>query len=161
MNSPAMSILAPCDVWRRGVLLCVGSVEDAEAACREHGVELDGERKAKLRENIDAAAVCMTVNDNADVLIWSQRPIPVPCLAHECVHAAAAILQKVGADGEEARAYLVEHLLDCLTSSVGVPFRSSPDAASRTTQKQTARSSRSGSPLRSFWKMPFCHHPLS
>lgn len=157
-----VTTLAWCDVWRRGVVFAVGPDDlVAEAIRKRYDVEIPQSVRDNMAdlENTGGLALTASSTGTNDILIWAPRPIGLPCLVHECVHAATKILEYVGADNsDEARAYLTEFLFGRFSAVTScVRSRSSrADASSRKAGRSGRSSHRDLSARVSASRLPSC-----
>ena len=144
-----VTTLAWCDVWRRGVVFAVGPDDlVAEAILKTYGVAIPQSVRGDMADLEKTGGQALTASTTGinDILIWAPHPVGLPCLVHECVHAATKILEYVGADdSDEARAYLTEYLFGQFSAVTScVRSRSSQDGASSRKAGRSGRFSHRG-----------------
>ena len=118
----ACAAFAYCDVWKRGVALCVGPLDMVNDCLADFGMfPLTDAELRLIGENHDDKKhwdATTHLKECGNILIWARHRLSIPCLVHECVHASSFILESANAnDSDEARAYLTEFLFTVLSDS--------------------------------------------
>lgn len=128
------------DVFRRGVLLCVGSLDDMWAAVARYNADVPAtETVAQIEGDRDSCGFCIPTSGGESILFFRCEP-ELPVLVHEICHAAKIMLDDIGIDDGEAFAYLAEHLFaQAISDADASRFPSSTDAASPRTSSRTSR----------------------
>lgn len=122
-------------IYRRSVVFMLGTEDEIASRFAELKIYRLAYRVKEIDWN---SAVAVTFCDGSDVFVVSVKPMTLPTLCHELVHAVYRIFQIIGADdpvNEEAYAYLYEYLLTEITyASDEFPLQLSSDACQNTSQ---------------------------
>lgn len=95
------------------VLYFVGTPAKCAEFAKENDLEIDAEHiERESRDN--HIATCFS--QLGDSIIYAKRQLSTGDLVHECVHAAKAMLGRLGIDDEEAEAYTIEYIFKKLSS---------------------------------------------
>lgn len=105
----------PIDLYRHGVRVVIGTIDEAVAALKKDGLKNDIDDVREIAELSSGLAFELATGD---VAIWLREPPKdkdsMATLAHEVFHAVSFILRGVGiehtSDTEEAYAYAYDYL---------------------------------------------------
>ena len=133
-----------CDIFKRGVVIVIGDRNGLKSELRKHGYVLAKATADEIDKSLSGyIATTMEIGEGHDVLVYAEKPMPLPVLAHELFHATQFITRFVGAEDVETSAYLYEYLLSSvLTSDDAVCALLKRDDASLQRLARFARSSR-------------------
>lgn len=99
-----------CEYWRQSFWFCIGwSYQNMAAYLKKHH-----EYEPDLSQKGGSVFSIRADNGSTIYLVWTRKK-HAPTIAHECVHAANALLESRGwkpqLDNDEPQAYLVEALM--------------------------------------------------
>lgn len=134
---PLTKIEIPIDLFKCGVVVCIGDLRKAVNALKSDGLTIDGDMDG-LGDSAGASFGFVGLPDKG---IWLSEPDPF-VLVHEAVHSARSLLADKGVSDEETLCYLVEYLVRVTSSRAGFQPLSCSGASSRSRAKQSARSLR-------------------
>ncbi len=134
---PFTKIEIPIDLFKCGVVVCIGSYRQTVNALAADGFAIDGDTNG-LDDSAGASFGFVGLPDKG---IWLSEP-DLFVLVHEAVHTARSLLADKGVSDEETLCYLVEYLVRVTSSRAGFQPWSCSDASSRSRVKQSARSLR-------------------
>lgn len=99
----------PVDLYKRGVLVFIGSREQLRSYIEREGIEIEWDDEAD--EILDKSSA-VTFRLKADIIIYAEHVPDEGVIVHEILHATKHLLRIVEVNDEEAEAYLLEYLYD-------------------------------------------------